>query len=153
MSESSAGQPGAAKYTAASVESRMIRLSLASVAIAGIITTGVAGLLLGGKGVLAAALGALVVFCFFGFGMAVVIRVLRTNPAIAMNVALMAYLAQIVALFVLLILLKNATFFAPKAFAVSVLVCALVWTGVAVTVLMKSKVLYVEPGSGPGQPE
>ncbi len=117
--------------------------------IVGVLATIAGGVAQGGKGVLAGALGTLVVLLFFAGGQLVVGRVLRTNPAIALNAALLVYVVQIGLLFVLLLLLRDATFFAPKVFAFTVLVCALTWILGAVIGYARSKPLYVEPGEGP----
>lgn len=118
----------------------------------GILATIIGGVLEGGKGVLAAVMGTIVVVAFFAGGQIVVGRVLRNNPALALNAALLVYVVQIGLLFLLLALLKDATFFAPKVFAATVLVCSLTWIAGAVIGFSRSKPLYVEPGAGPGQP-
>ena len=51
-------------------------------------------------------------------------------------------------LLVLLLVLQDATFFAPKVFAGVIVACTLAWTFVEVWVFSRTKVLYVEPGSG-----
>lgn len=104
----------------------------------------------GSRGLLAAVLGAAVVIAFFAIGQIIVGRVLRNNPALALNVALLVYVVQIGALFVLLIVLREATFFAPRVFAFTVLACALTWTLGSVIGFTRTRSLYVEPGSGPG---
>ncbi|MEI2697045.1 MAG: hypothetical protein V9E94_01425, partial [Microthrixaceae bacterium] len=59
----------------------------------------------GGKGVLAGVMGTIVVVAFFAGGHIIVGRVLRNNPAVALNAALLVYVVQIGLLFVLLALL------------------------------------------------
>ncbi len=127
----------------------LVRTPTVITVIVGIIATIVGGVTEGGKGVLAGAMGTLVVVLFFAGGQLVVGRVLRTNPALAMNAALLVYVVQIGVLFGLLALLRNATFFAPRVFAFTVLLCALTWILGAVIGFSRSKPLYVEPGSGP----
>lgn len=139
------------EYSSAAADLKLLRVPLGSVLICGIICTVVATILLGGQGFLAGLIATLVVMGFFGIGQYIVFNTLRNNPAIAMNMALLVYVVQMGVLFLLLILLREATFFAPKAFAFSIVACALVWTGAAMMVMMRSKVLYVEPGSGPGK--
>ena len=97
-------------------------------------------------------IGTIVVVAFFGGGQYVVTRVLRNNPMIAMNTALLVYLVQMAVMFGLILLLQDATFFNPKAFALTIVACALVWTVAMVIAMTRSKVLYVEPGSGPVKP-
>lgn len=129
----------------------LVRTPLFVAGTAGAIMCVVGGVLAGGKGVLAAVLGTAVVLGFFAGGQLIVGRVLRSNPALALNTALLVYVLQIGVLFVLLLLLRHATFFAPKVFAFTVLVCALAWIGAAVVGFARDKPLYVVPGSGPGQ--
>lgn len=120
--------------------------------VVGIIAVVVAGFLYGGKGALAAAMGAIVVIGFFAGGQIVVGRVLRTNPALGMNTALLVYIVQIGVLFMLMLLLKNATFFNAQVFAFTVIVCVLTWIIGAIIGFSRTKMLTVEPGSGPPAP-
>lgn len=118
----------------------------------GLLATVIGGVLEGGKGVLAGVMGTIVVVAFFAGGQIVVGRVLRNNPALALNAALLVYVVQIGLLFLLLALLKDATFFAPKVFAATVLACSLTWIAGAVIGFSRSRPLYVEPGTGPDLP-
>ena len=69
---------------------------------------------------------------FFALGQMAVQKVLATNPALGLNVALGVYMGQIVVLFILLAALRNATFFDPRVFAGTIVACALVWTAMIV---------------------
>jgi len=120
--------------------------------VVGVIAVVVAGFLYGGKGALAAAMGAIVVIAFFAGGQIVVGRVLRNNPALGMNTALLVYIVQIGLLFVLMLVLKNATFFNAQVFAFTVIVCVLTWILGAIIGFSRTKMLTVEPGSGPTGP-
>ncbi len=133
-------------------ELQLMKWPLLSVVAVGVVCTVVTTVMFGTAGLLAGVLGTVIVLGFFGIGQYIVFRVLRNNPAIAMNVALLTYLLQMVVLFILLLILRDATFFAPKAFAFTVLAGALVWTFAAVTVMVRSKVIYVDPGNGPYGP-
>jgi len=55
------------------------------------------------------------------------------------------YLVKIGVLLVLLLVLQDATFFAPKVFAAVIVSCTLAWTFVEVWVFSRTKVLYVDP--------
>ena len=120
--------------------------------VVGVIAVVVAGFLYGGKGALAATMGAIVVIAFFAGGQIVVGRVLRNNPALGMNTALLVYIVQIGLLFVLMLVLKNATFFNAQVFAFTVIVCVLTWILGAIIGFSRTKMLTVEPGSGPTGP-
>lgn len=146
-STSSAPEP----YTAEAADARLLRIPIISVTITGLVVTVLAYIFAGVNGLVAGLIGTIVVVAFFGGGQYVVTRVLRNNPMIAMNTALLVYLVQMAVMFGLILLLQDATFFNPKAFALTIVACALVWTVAMVIAMTRSKVLYVEPGSGPGQ--
>lgn len=138
-----------AQHTAAANDKRLVVIPLIITAIAGLVCV-VLATLLGSEGsLLASVLGVLVVLLFFGLGQYAVAWVLRNRPEISMGVAVLVYLTQMIFLFILMIVLKDATFFNSKVFALTIVACALVWTAAAITTLIKSNVLYVEPGSGP----
>ena len=103
----------------------------------------------GTPGLIGAAFGAAIVVIFFTIGQVILNRVLQSNPTMAMTVAMTMYLVKIAVLFGLLLIFKNTTAFDTKVFALSVLVCTLVWTAAEVWAFGNEKVLYVEPGSGP----
>ncbi len=143
---------GPAPFTAAAADARMLKIPLLWVICAGTIATIVSGVVAGTQGLIGGIIGTLVVTGFFGGGQYIVARVLRNNPMVAMNMAMLVYVGQMAIMFLLLLLLRDATFFNPKAFAGTVVVCAFVWTGAMAYAMMRTKVLYVEPGSGPGKP-
>ncbi|MEX1209953.1 MAG: hypothetical protein WEA35_03650 [Candidatus Nanopelagicales bacterium] len=103
------------------------------------------------KALLGSAIGTVIVITFFTVGQLVVGGVLRTNPDMAMTVALMVYLLKIGALFIFIILFQGTTAFDTKVFALTVLVCTLAWTVAEVWVFSRTKVLYVDPQGGPPQ--
>ena len=142
---------GPEPYTAEAADKQMLRVPIISVTITGIVITVLAYIFAGGQGLVAGIIGTLVVVGFFGGGQDAGTRVLRNDPAIAMNTALLVYLIQMAVMFGLILVLQDATFFNPKAFALTIVGCALVWTIAMVLTLTRTKVLYVEPGSGPGQ--
>lgn len=136
-------------YTAAAMDGRMLRIPLAAVFLTGVVITIICTILLGSQGLLAGVIGTIIVGAFFGIGQYVVSRVLRNNPLVATNTALLTFVLQMLVLFILLLVLRDATFFNPRAFAATIIGCAIAWTIAMVVVMMSTKVLYVEPGSGP----
>ena len=118
-------------------------------AVVGAIVTAVSASLKGSQGLIGASLGAGIVVIFFTIGQVVLNRVIKTNPTMAMTVAMTMYLVKIAVLFGLLLVFKDTTAFDTKVFALSVLACTLAWTVAEVWAFGTSKVLYVEPGSGP----
>ncbi|MEZ5119493.1 MAG: hypothetical protein R2686_06250 [Candidatus Nanopelagicales bacterium] len=55
-------------------------------------------------------------------------KVLASNPALGLNVALRVYMGQIGGSFILLAALRDATFFDPQVFAGTIVACAR-WCG------------------------
>ena len=123
------------------------RAGLLTVA-AGAIITVIAGLITGSGGVIGAIFATVVVVVFFTAGQLTLGKVLRTNPELAMSVALVIYLAKIGILFVLIIVFADTTLFDTKVFAITVVLCTLVWTAAEVWIFARTKVLYVDPGAG-----
>jgi ATP synthase protein I len=111
----------------------------------GVVGTLIGGLVAGTPGFIGGVLGTVLVLVFFSVGQLVLGAVLKNNPQNAMMVAMTLYLVKIGALLVLLLVLQDATFFAPKVFAAVIVACTLAWTFVEVWVFSRSKVLYVEP--------
>lgn len=126
----------------------MLRSAGLAALLVGIIGTVIGMMVAGSKGLIAGALGTLIVLVFFSVGQLVLGSVLKNNPQNAMMVAMALYLVKIGVLLVLLLVLQDATFFAPKVFAGVIVACTLAWTFVEVWVFSRTKVLYVDPGSG-----
>lgn len=113
----------------------------------GIIGTVIGTAVAGTPGLIAGVMATVVVLGFFGLGQLAIQKVLANNPALGLNAALGVYLGQVIVLFLMLALLKDATFFDPKVFAGVVAVCAIVWTGLIVVALSSRPTAYVEPES------
>lgn len=113
--------------------------------VAGAIITVISALIAGSAGVIGAIFATVVVVVFFSAGQLTLGKVLRTNPELAMSVALVIYLAKIGILFVLIILFSETTLFDTKVFAMTVVLCTLVWTAAEVWIFARTKVLYVDP--------
>lgn len=126
----------------------MLRSAGLAALLVGIVGTVIGVTVAGSQGLIAGALGTLIVLVFFSVGQLVLGSVLKNNPQNAMMVAMALYLVKIGVLLVLLLVLQDATFFAPKVFAGVIVACTLAWTFVEVWVFSRTKVLYVDPGSG-----
>ena len=111
----------------------------------GVIATLIGWLAVGTTGLIGGLMGMAVVLVFFSIGQGILGWVLRNNPQFALMVALGVYLVKIGLLFVLIVVLQDATFFNSKVFAITIVVCTIAWTGAEVWVYSKTKVLYVEP--------
>ena len=120
-----------------SIDSLMLRRAGVATLVVGIIGTVIGTVLEGSKGLIAGALGTVIVLVFFSVGQIVLGAVLKNNPQNAMMVAMTLYLVKIGVLLGLLLVLQDATFFAPKVFAAVILACTLTWTFVEVWVFSK----------------
>ena len=130
---------------APSIDALVLRRAGISTAEVGLVGTGVGfavDALPGGLGGLFAPVLGVV---FFSVGQFVLGSVLKSNPQMAMTVALMTYLVKIGVLFVLIIAFANTTLFNTQVFAATIVACTLAWTVAEVWVFARTKVLYVEP--------
>ncbi len=130
-----------------SIDRLVLRVSIPVTVAVGVIAAVIGALVAedAGKAVLGAAVGAVIVVVFFSIGQLVVGGVLRSNPQMALTVALMVYLLKIGALLVFIIIFQGTTLFDTKVFALTVLACTLTWTAAEVWVFSRTKVLYVDP--------
>lgn len=140
--DSPAGLPAAQ-----GIDARVLRMAGGVTLVVGAIATVVGAVLQGSEGLIAGVCGTLLVIVFFSVGQLVLGWVLKNNPQMALTFAMVIYLVKIGALLALLLLLQDATFFAPKVFATTVLVCTLAWTITEVWLFNRTKVLYVDPDS------
>lgn len=131
-----------------SVDRLMLRNAGIATLIVGAIGTVIGTVVAGSQGLIAGLLGTVIVLVFFSVGQLVLGSVLKNRPENAMMVAMALYIVKIGVLLVLLLVLQNATFFAPRVFAAVIVTCTLAWTFVEVWVFSRTKVLYVDPGSG-----
>ncbi len=130
-------------------DSLVLRRATIITLVVGLVATIIGTLVAGGKGLIAGVLGTVIAVAFFAIGQYVVGRVLKNSPETAFLTALVVYMVQILALFVLLLLLRDATFFAPKVFAATIIACALAWIFASAIVTWRTKVLYVDPEANP----
>ena len=119
----------------------MLRRAGLAALIVGVVGTIIGSVVAGAPGFIGGALGTVIVLVFFSVGQLVLGSVLKNNPQNAMMVAMALYLVKIGVLLVL----QDATFFAPKVFAAVIVSCTLAWTFAEVWVFSRTKVLYVEP--------
>ena len=128
-----------------SIDTLVFRRAGVVTLIVGVIGTVIGAVVAGTPGLIAGVLGTALVLVFFSVGQLVLGAVLKNNPQNAMFVAMTLYLVKIAALMVLLLVLQDATFFAPKVFAAVIVACTLAWTFMEVWVFSHTKVLYVDP--------
>ena len=118
----------------------------------GVVAAVISTIAYGGQGLVGAVLATAIVVIFFSAGQLVLGRVIAANPQMALTAALMIYLVKIGILLGLLIVLSGATFFNPKAFGLTIVACTIAWTCMELWVYSSTKILYVQPGAGPGSP-
>ncbi|MEZ7128146.1 hypothetical protein ACBR40_22715 [Nonomuraea sp. AD125B] len=118
----------------------------------GVAAVVVALLTAGGKGALGAALGTLLVGVFFSVSVVAVSYAARISPQVMAMAAMGSYLVKVVVIMIVLNAFRDTTIWNTLAFACSVVICTLVWTGFEVRAFMKTKMLYVDPEAKvPGQ--
>jgi ATP synthase protein I len=122
-----------------------LRLTVLPTVVVGVLAIVISTVAAGSLGALGSILGFVITIVFFAGGQYVVDKVLRSSPETAMGTALLVYMTQILVLFVLIAVLKDATWLNVKAFAGTIMACTLTWLGASVWAWNRTKVLYVEP--------
>jgi len=130
----------------------VLRAAAGPTVLVGIVAIALGAWQQGGAGALGAAIGLVVVVVFFSVGQYGLGVILDRNPDMALSAALVLYLVKIGVLFGFIAAFKDTTVFDPKVFGLTVLACTLVWTAAEVWAMGKTKMLVIEPGSGPGRP-
>jgi ATP synthase protein I len=124
---------------------RALRQSAVPTAIAGLLCMGAGAAIAGGKGALGALFALAVVTVFFAISVYAVGRAAQISPQAMMIAALGGFMVKIVALAALLSAFQGTTLFNGRVFGFSAVALVLVWSGMQVRAMVKSKVLYVEP--------
>ncbi|WP_030057533.1 MULTISPECIES: hypothetical protein [Streptomyces] len=125
-------------------DARILRGAAIPTAAAGIIAMAISFAVAGGKGLLGALFGAVLVMAFFSFGQIALDRLTRSNPQMMMAAGLLVYTTQILLVGIVLAVFKNTELFNRQAFAFTLLGCALIWTGFQVRGALKAKTFYVD---------
>jgi len=131
--------------TTRSIDALVLRTAGGVTVVVGVIASIIGVLVGGGKGLLGAVIATVIVVVFFSIGQFTLGAVLKSNPQMALTVALMIYLVKVGVLLVLIILFSGTTLFDTKVFAATIVAGTLAWTGAEVWVFARTKVLYVEP--------
>jgi len=121
-------------------------------AVAGVVAVAVSAAVAGGKGVIGAAFGAVLVIAFMATGFIVLQRTARSLPHLFQAMGLMLYTTQMLLLAVVLLVFRDTTLFNTKAFAFTLLGATIVWISAQARVHLKAKILYVEPESSGSRP-
>lgn len=128
-------------------DARILRSAALPTALVGVVLIVIFSLITGPEGFLGSLFGVLVVLAFFTLSLFVTSRASRHGPTALMGAAIVTYLVKIVLLGVLLVTLRDTTWFNFRAFGISILVALVVWLTAQVRAFAKYKMLYVEPGS------
>ncbi|MDR7301145.1 hypothetical protein [Haloactinomyces albus] len=139
----------------------MLRPALWSTVAVGLLTVLVASLLSGFPGAVGAAFGALLVIACCWFNIVAMRWTAKAQPVTVMAVAIGCYCGKFVALLTLLLVLADTTLFDIRAFALAILVAAVVWTAGELVGFLRARVATITPvpsndassaGAGSGQP-
>ncbi|MFB7910347.1 hypothetical protein [Kitasatospora sp. NPDC056076] len=128
-----------------SPDARVLRGAAIPTAVAGIIAMAISFAVAGGKGLLGALFGALLVLAFFSSGQIALDRLTRSNPQIMMAAALLVYTTQILLVGIVLAVFKDTDLFNRQTFAFTLIGCVLIFTGFQVRGALKAKMFYVDP--------
>jgi ATP synthase protein I len=142
---SSSVPPASGLLTGEQATRKVLRAAIIPTLVVGVLAVIVAAVLRGGAGAVAAVLALVIVLAFFASGQYVLGRILSRNPELALSGGLLLYLTQVLVLFGLIALLRDATWLDSRVFAGVVVVLTLVWTTAAVLATLRTRVLYVEP--------
>lgn len=105
----------------------------------------------GGKGAIGAVFGAVLVILLMGMGLGVLQWVAKSLPQLFQGIGLVLYVAQLLLMVIFVAVFKNATFFNPRAFAITLVAATVVWIGAQARAHMKAKIFYVDPASAEAQ--
>lgn len=128
-------------------DARILRASALAAVPVGILAAVLSGVLAGGKGVIGAVVALAVVFVLFGLGFWALMRFTRNSPQLVLMAGLLVYAVQILLGGVFIIAFRHASFFNGRAFGFSLLATLLAWIGGQIWATLRSKTLYVDPGS------
>ena len=147
MPAASDGPISTGPLTSAQATSVVLRAAVIPTVVVALLAVVIGAIVKGGNGALGAALGGAVAVLFFAGGQWAIDKVLAGNPEVALMGALVVYVVQILVLFVLIALLKDATWLDGRVFGATIMACTVTWLGASVWAWSRTKVLYVEPVS------
>ena len=147
MPAASDGPISTGPLTSAQATSVVLRAAVIPTVVVARLAVVIGAIVKGGNGALGAALGGAVAVLFFAGGQWAIDKVLAGNPEVALMGALVVYVVQILVLFVLIALLKDATWLDGRVFGATIMACTVTWLGASVWAWSRTKVLYVEPVS------
>lgn len=106
----------------------------------------------GVSGLAGALVAAAVVLVFFSVSLLVMRATAAKGAAMVMAASLVSYVTKVGLLLLFLVLMRDATWASPTAFAVTAVVCAVVWMAFEVRAFARMRVLVAdEPGADPAR--
>jgi ATP synthase protein I len=131
------------------IDARLLRGAAVPTAVAGAVAVVLCTVLVGGRGLVGALLGSVIVLAFFSVTIVVISRVAQTQPQMLLGYAMLTYLGKIVFLAVLMIAFKHTTLFHFRSFGFTMLGLTLVWLAAETRAVLKTKIFYVDPSAIP----
>ncbi|GAA2054427.1 MULTISPECIES: hypothetical protein [Streptomyces] len=128
-------------------DARILRGAAVPTAVAGVVATAAGAFLAGTEGALSVALGVFIAAAFFALGLIALGYVNHRWPELFFGAAMVIYTTQMGVLFVVLILLRDASFLHGRSFAIGVMVGTAVWLAGQVRAHLRLKIPYVVPES------
>jgi len=147
----SAGAPRPVAAEAAATRqqfSAMLRGSLIPTVVVAVVVIVLAALLGSARDTVSAALGAGVVVLFFSLSLLVMRQTAHLQPVSVMAVVLATYTAKILALGVVMIVLRDASWLSGQVLAIAIIVCTVVWLAFEMRAFTRLRIL-VAPGAAP----
>lgn len=126
-------------------DARMLLRCALPTAATGVVAAIASGVLAGGKGLLGAIFGAVLVVLFMASGLAVLQYTAKNLPYLFQAMGLMLYVAQLLLLVIFINVFQGTELFHHRAFAVTLIAATLTWVAAQARAHMKAKILYVQP--------
>jgi len=133
--------------------SAMLRTALLPTLVTGVGAVLLAALLGDSKQAWSAALGAALVIVFFSLSLLVMRQTAHQEPIAVMAVVLATYTGKILALGVVMIVLRDASWLSGQALALSIIACTVVWLAFEMRAFTKLRILVAPGADQPGPDE
>ncbi len=132
-------------------DARILLHTAVPTAAVGALAVAASAVFAGGKGAIGAVFGVVLVIPLMGMGLGVLQWVAKFLPQLFQGIGLVLYVVQLLLMVVFVAVFKNATFFNPRAFAITLVVATVVWIGAQARAHMKAKIFYVDPAAPEAQ--
>ncbi|MGW2330194.1 hypothetical protein ACWC5C_31180 [Streptomyces sp. NPDC001700] len=126
-------------------DARTLLSCAAPTAVVGVVAVVLSAVLAGGKGVLGAVFGTVLVAAVMTVDLIVLLRTAKHMPHLFQMMGLALFAVQFLLIAVVLAVFKDTTLFNTRAFAFALLAATLTWVAAQTRAHMKAKILYVEP--------